>query len=48
MLIQGESKLTNPRNQHYSPKTQPSETETQELTENNKETMIDFVTDKQD
>ena len=48
MPIQGESKLTNPRNQHYDPKTQSSETKTQELTENNKETMIYFVTDKQD
>ena len=45
MPIQGESNLTNPRNQQYNLKTKPSETKTQELTENNEETAIDFITD---
>ena len=48
MLIQGESDLISPRNQPYNPKIKPSETETQELTKINEETVIDFVTDKQD
>ena len=48
MPIQGESDLINSRNQHYDPKIKPSETKTQELTKINEETMIDFVTDKQD
>ena len=45
MPIQGESNLKNPRNQQYNPKTKPSKTKTQELTKNNKETTIDFITD---
>ena len=45
MLIQQENDLTNSRNRQHNPKTKSPETETQELTENHKETAIDFVTD---
>ena len=48
MPIQGESNLINPRNRHYNPKIKSSETKTQELTKINEETVINFITDKQD